>query len=152
MMPKKLLLTYCLTIILTFLVYSGCSGNNRPKELPRLFPVTLTITLDDQPLGDANVLLCAENEADVKWTIGGWTNADGEVTIGTQGQFSGSPSGKFKVCVVKSEVIKKDQDTPATVVDCVDRLFANPKSTPLEIEVSPKGATNLTLSVHKPQK
>ena len=157
---------YALTIILIFLGCGGCSNDNRPKDLPRLYPVTLTITQDDQPLDNALVLLYAENEADAKWTVGSRTDAQGKAIIMTHGQFRGSPAGKFKVCVMKSEAdTGTDASSPAPlsvygdtntrsvmpkVTSLVAPLFTDPKSTPLEIEVPPKGTTSLTLSVHKP--
>jgi hypothetical protein len=159
---------YVLVTILIFLVCSGCSNDNRPKDFPRLYPVTLTITQDDQPLDNALVLLYAENEVDARWTVGSRTDAQGKAIIMTHGQFRGSPAGKFKVCVMKSESSDAgtDASSPAPlsvygdmtntrsvvpkITNLVDPLFANPKSTPLEIEVLPKGTTNLTLSVHKP--
>ena len=155
---------YPLMPVVFLLVCVGCSGGNRPKDLPRLFPVTLTITMDDQPLADATVMLYAENTADAKWTIGGQTDATGNVTIVSHGQFHGAPAGKFKVCVTKSEMkesaperVLASAPTENTTMGfqrpthLVDPLFADSKSTPLEIEVSPKGTTNLTLSVHKPR-
>lgn len=157
---------HALTIILMFLGCYGCSNDNRPKDLPRLYPVTLTITLEDQPLDNAHVSLYAENVSDAKWTVGCRTDSQGKAVIMTHGQFRGSPAGKFKVCVRKSESESADTqaDTSLSVygptgtgsvmpkiTNLVDPLFADPKSTPLEIEVSPKGTTIQTFNVHKPQ-
>ena len=141
---------YCLTIILFLLVYSGCSNDNRPKEMPRLFPVVLTITLDDQPLANAVVTFYTENESDAKWTVGSYTDANGKAIIVTHGQFHGAPAGKFKVCVVKKEA--EGEGASLKVTNFVDTVFADPKSTPLSIEVTSKGKgmQNLTLNVHKP--
>jgi len=139
-----------LTLILALLVCNGCFKDNRPKGLPRLYPVTLTITMDGQPLGEAIVMLHAENEADAKWTVASQTDADGKAIIATHGQFRGAPAGKFKVCVSKVEALDDLRGRPQ-VKDYVDPIFAVHESTPLEIEVSPKGATNITLSVYKPQ-
>ena len=158
---------YALVMIVTFLVFSGCSNENRPKDLPRLFPTILTVMLDDQPLDNGLVSLYAENETDAKWTVGCRTDAQGKAIIMTHGQFRGSPAGKFKVCVMKSESANADTDTqsPAPlsvygntdsrsvmpkITNLVDPLFADPKTTPLELEVVPKGTTNQTFNVHKP--
>jgi len=138
-----------LAMILILFAHAGCSRDNRPKDLPRLFPATLTVTLDEQPLADAIVTLYPENEADARWTVGGWTDSNGKATIVTHGQFHGSPAGKFKVGVTKSEA--KGSGPSLRVTHLVDPVFADPQKTPLEIEVSSKGTTNLTLSVYKPQ-
>jgi len=153
-----------LTMILVLLLCIGCSDAKRPKDLPRLYPVTLTITMDDKPLADAFVMLYTDNMADAKWTVGGRTDAEGKAMIVTHGQFHGAPAGKFKVCVTKSEEsevaperVLAFEPTDGTTMgfarpkQLVDPLFADSKSTPLEIDVSPKGVTNLTLSVHKPR-
>ena len=146
-MQKK---PFCfLTMILILFAYAGCSRDSRPKDLPRLFPATLTVTLDEQPLADAIVTLYPENEVDARWTVGGWTDSDGKAIIVTHGKFLGSPAGKFKVCITKSEV--EGSGPGLKVTHFVDPLFADPKKTPLEIEVSSKGTTDLTLSVYKPQ-
>ena len=141
---------YPLTTILTLLICCGCSQDNRPEGLPRLFPLTLTITLDDQPLDTAVVLLHAESDADAKWTVGSQTDVQGKAIIMTHGQFRGAPAGKFKVCVSKSTAIGEGMMLELT--HDVDLLFGDPKTTPLEIEISDIGkATNLTFNVHKPK-
>ena len=146
-MPKRF---YPLTIIPILLIFCGCSRVNRPADLPRLFPVTLMITLDNQPLDDALVVLHMEDGPDAKWTVGSRTDSAGQAVITTHGQFRGAPAGKFKVCVSKSEGI--EEGGRPKLVQHVDPLFADPKSTPLEIEVSDKGkVTNSTLNVHKPR-
>jgi hypothetical protein len=143
-------LFYLLIIIPILLACGGCSRDNRPADIPRLFPVTLLITLDDQPLDDALVVLHMENGPDAKWTVGSRTNTAGQAIITTHGQFRGAPAGKFKVCVSKSEGI--EENGRPKLVQYVDPLFGDPKSTPLEIEVSAAGkVTNSTLKVHKPQ-
>jgi len=160
---KKLLLLFLFVAV----SLCGCSGENRPHDLPRLYPLTLTIMVDDLPLDDAQVLLITDNPADAKWTVGGRTDAEGKAVIVTHGQFRGAPAGKFKVCVAKDDVAQPKNiaaseappmyDVNASpvstpVIHHVDPIFKDPTSTPLEIEVvSTKKTTNLTLTVRKPE-
>ena len=151
-------------------VCGGCSNEYRPGDLPPLFPVTLTILRDGQPLDHAMVTLYTENPSIVKWTIGGETDADGKAVIVTHGQFHGAPAGAFKVCVLKREYpqipAERDAAPMPSVggaipqagpipppIDLVDPLFFSPESTPLEIEIPrQKKGVALTLNVHAPKK
>jgi len=156
---------YLSPIFLVILVCIGCSGENRPADLPVLYPVTLTILLDDQPLENAMVVLHTDDVSIAKWTVGSYTNAAGEAIIMTHGQFRGAPAGKFKVCVSKQELpgaptedltvigstVQPGMGMP-TVIHHVDPIFGKRETTPLEVEVPPqRKTTTLTLNVHKPQ-
>jgi len=147
------------------LVCIGCSREDRPADLPTLYPVTLTILLDGQPLEGALVVLHAEEESIAKWTVGGYSDDSGKVTIVTHGQFHGSPAGTFKVCVSKQELpgaptgnlsivgttVQPRMRMPAPI-HYVDSVFGKRETTPLKIEVPPqRKMTALTLDVHKPQ-
>jgi len=162
---------YLLPILLAVLICNGCSKENRPADLPALYPVTITFTLDGQPLADALVNLHTEDTAIAKWTIGSYTDAEGKAIIVTHGQFRGAPAGKFKVCVKKT-TLPGDEDSrnrerssefvvdfsPAQqppgmpiVTNHVHAEFGKQETTPLEIEVSAsKKMLNLTFDVHKP--
>lgn len=158
--------------MILLLLVCGCSNENRPKDLPKLYPVILNILLDDQPLNDALVTLYTENRDIAKWSVGSVTDADGKAIIMTHGQFHGAPAGKFKVCVKKTKVEGEEESKPKEpqtgfvvdlsqsqqpmgmpkMINYVDPLFGNPESTTLEIEVpESKKMTTLTLNVHKPQ-
>ena len=155
---------YLFPVLSVILVCSGCSGDNRPEGLPTLYPVTLTILLDDKPIEGALVFLHTEDPAIKKWTVGSYTNAEGKAIIVTHGQFQGAPAGKFKVCVSKQEVpgeTQSDGGNPfgSTVVETgfqppvhhVAPVFGKQETTPLEIEVpASKKMLNLTFEVHKP--
>lgn len=148
-MPKKRF--YLLMMVLAFLICDGCSKDNRPKDLPRLYPVTLSIMSDDQPIGKALVFLYAEDKAIANWTVSGVTEADGNAIIVTHGQFRGAPEGKFKVCVKKVEPALGPGGKPQ-VIHHVDPKFGEPETTPLEAEITPrKKMTNLTFHVNKPR-
>ena len=158
-----------LPVALVIVLLGGC-GDNLPDGLPKLYPVTLHIKLDGQPLTDALVLLHTENEEIAKWTVGSYTDSEGNAILVTHGQFRGAPAGRFKVCVSKQGVppeIQEQIDANRTSVvataptmgmampksiEYVDPIFRSPDSTPLEIEVVPQGrkTVTFTLDVHKP--
>ena len=158
---------YLLTIIPALLVFGGCTKENRPDDMPPLYPVTITFTLDGQPLAGALVNLHTEDKAVEKWTIGSYTDENGKAIIVTHGQFRGSPAGKFKVCVKKSEIegdstpkeptglVFDTTPTPTRMPKMINHVHAEygkKETTPLEIEVpASKKMLNLTLSVHKPK-
>ena len=157
---------YLFPVLLVILVCSGCSGENRPEGLPALYPVTLTILLDDKPIEGALVFLHSEDPAIKKWTVGSYTNAEGKAIVMTHGQFQGAPAGKFKVCVSKQEVPggpppgEGGNSIGSTVVETgfqppvhhVAPVFGKRETTPLEIEVLPnRKMLELTLEVHGPR-
>jgi len=160
---------YYLSLALILPVCFGCS-DDRPAGMPPLYPVTLTFTLDGQPLDAAFVMLHAEDGPNTAWAVGGTTDAEGRAIIVTHGQFRGAPAGKFKVCVVKVEgadsstdpdpyagtVLEGTGSVPSSrprVIHFVDSLFGNPETTPLSIEILPqrRQTANMTFDVHKPQ-
>ena len=161
---------FCLLpLLLVLLAGSGCNRENRPPGLPDLYPVTLTILLDDQPLAGALVFLHTENPEIANWTVGSYTDNDGKAIIVTHGQFRGAPAGKFKVCVSKTEMPEglAEQEgmgdmgsfsaAPVTggmptPIRHVDPSFGQQETTTLEIEIIPQGKkmTEITLNVHRP--
>ncbi|MCL2624324.1 MAG: hypothetical protein FWD31_11735, partial [Planctomycetaceae bacterium] len=94
---------YLLTIIPALLVFGGCTKENRPDDMPPLYPVTITFTLDGQPLAGALVNLHTEDKAVEKWKTASYTASNVNIIIVTHGQFRGSPASKIKVCVKKSK-------------------------------------------------
>ena len=164
-MMKKTLFSYWF-IVVCLCVFWGCSHENRPKDLPKLTPVTLTLTQDGKPLEKAMVVLYAENPDIAKWTVSGNTDTDGKAILVTHGQFRGVPVGKFKVCVTKVEDAggSAEPDPHAGLVMAgattsgrprlvyhVDPVYGDPQKTPLEVEIPAKDKGTLTLDVGKPE-
>ena len=163
---------YIFLVVMVIFLWSGCSGGDRPADFPRLYPVKLIIQLDGQPLTDALVMLHTDDVKISKWSVGSYTDSEGNAVLVTHGQFQGAPAGRFKVCVSKQGAPPEIQEqidanrnsmAPSSLatsmgmtipkqVEYVDSLFRSPESTPLEIEISPKGRkmATFTLEVHKP--
>lgn len=156
----------CWIIVVCLGVFGGCSRENRPRDLPALTPVTITFTQDEKPLENALVILYPENPDLTRWTVSSHTDSVGKAILVTHGQFRGAPSGKFKVCVSKSEDAGSAATSDANaglvlagenrnsgrprLVHHVNPTFGDPKKTPLEIEVPTRGRGEFALDVSKP--
>ena len=103
----------------------GCSSENRPPGMPKLYPASILITQEGQPLEGASVILVCVDES-IRWLVSGQTNRDGVARLVTHGQFSGAPAGKFKVCVTKhyhEDIGRKPKDILICVVHWSTALF-----------------------------
>ena len=103
-----------ITIIVCFLaisLLSGC-GKSRPKDMPQVYPVDITVIDGTTPLDKATIILVA-NDATAKsrpnnLVVGGVTDADGKVLLNTtMGTYSekGAPLGQYKVTIQKDQPI-----------------------------------------------
>lgn len=130
---------------------TGCGKSNRPPDLPKLYPCTLTFKQDGKPLEDANIILQSKDAA-FKWAVGGTTDAQGVVKIVTHGQFFGAPLGKYSIVISKTVSEKKggaanipEGVDPASIMNAgggmlsvytfVEKKYADAVTTPLEIEI-----------------
>jgi len=127
---------------------SGCGGDQRPDGLPPLFPVSLTVLQEGNPLPDAMIIVrCAEES--MTWTIGGRTNDRGVVDLFTHGRFRGAPEGTFKVMV--SKIVNEGEEEflaalergdpaaatmPVNSFSHVEAEFGAFETTPIEIEIT----------------
>ncbi len=130
-----------LLLFVSFLLLttSGC-GEKYPDGMPKLYKVSLTITQEGKPLSGANVTLASEDPA-FKWTVGGVTDNNGVVVLKTHGKYTGAPVGKYKLCVKKYvmegelQSMKNPGAPPPKDYNLVEAEYAQPKTTPLEIEI-----------------
>ena len=150
--------SFVLSSMLLALVFTvGCGGQKLPPDMPKLFPVKMTITQEGKPLPEAMIMLSMVGG---KWPSQGRTDANGVVTkFFTNSQYEGVAAGKFKVCVRKVERerdnieippeptdLKENYEwrqkyfgrptAPPNEFDLVEAVYADPKTTPLEIDVS----------------
>ena len=151
-------------ILLSLITLFGCAKQSVPDGLPKLVPVTLTITQEGTPLADALVSL-VDPGGSIPFVVGGTTDAGGNVVLHTHGLYKGAPLGKFKVRVVKTE---SDPVPPAPAFDSpefdaymkeaakrpppktytfVEKRYTNVNTTPLELDIS--GQLTTTLEVGK---
>jgi len=141
---------YCLLITI-ILSLSGCGGPAKPAGFPPLYPVSLKVMQEGQPLVDAAVSLrIADNS--MTWSIGGRTDEQGIAVLWTHGKFRGAPAGTFKVAVEKvvnegeKEMLEAaDRGDTATAAKIPVNSYAFVKDeytsiekTPIEIEITKK--------------
>jgi len=85
-----------------FLLLSGCGGQKLPPGIPKLYPATITVIQDGNPLAGAEVVVISTDPS-MNWSSGGVTDKNGVVKLRTMGQYDGVPLGKYKVGVRKIE-------------------------------------------------
>lgn len=90
-------------LLLAVSLIVGCVGEPRPAGMPRLYPVSITVTQEGEPLEGALLQLFAEDSANARWGPSGVSNSSGVATLFTEGKYKGVPLGEFKVVVTKSE-------------------------------------------------
>jgi len=102
---KKFGIPYSLCFLCLVLLPTGC-GPALPKGFPKLYPATLTVTQEGQPLADAEVLLYSATDSSFRWVVRGKTDQSGQAHLTTvataQVIVRGAPQGKFKVTVIKN--------------------------------------------------
>ena len=152
-------LTTTITFILSIVFLTGCGGGGRkmPAGMPKLYPVSISVTQEGKPLADASVSLRYADPSAGTWAVGGKTDATGIVKLRTDG-FPGAPVGKFKVVLIKQDNEGMEEyaaagaqgDTVAAskvkvkIWSCVKEEYNDPKKTPLEVEIT---ASTQTLEV-----
>jgi len=100
-------MNYHLTILSCFFVLAtlfcfGCGGEKLPPGMPKLYPATITVTQDGQPLAGAEVILL-NTDPSTSWSAGGMTDQNGVIKLRTLGRYDGAPAGKYRVAVEKIE-------------------------------------------------
>jgi len=154
-----------LHLLVLLIAVIGCSGAPRPAGLPKLYPVTLTIQQEGQPLSGTMVQLVPQNPS--QWGSGGTTDAQGRVNIRTHGQYDGAPEGTYAVVLTKQETLypmpeeiqrgsREDQmawtqnnpNALAETFDLIQPEFQSPETTPLKVHVDKK-AVKQTLDAGK---
>jgi hypothetical protein len=132
--------------IITLLI-AGCSNNDKPADLPSLYPCTILITQDNLPVAEATVEFVPVDSINAKYRAASITDENGKVSMKTYG-FPGVPIGKYKVVVSKD--ILDDwvyADNPSTgqkeavsfkKYRTVESKYSSAESTPHEIEITGK--------------
>ncbi|MDR1384561.1 MAG: hypothetical protein LBJ67_12065 [Planctomycetaceae bacterium] len=132
---------YCLLFGAMLTLLFGCDKVKKPDGLPELYPLSIKLTQEkDKPLVDASVrLMTTDKNATTRWSISGSTNAQGVAALKTHGEYSGAPTGTYKIVVTKEEIVY-DKSNPPQIIGrfhLVESKYANIVTTPLTIEVKP---------------
>jgi hypothetical protein len=157
-----------LSLVASFI--AGCGGDPRPAGMPKLFPVSIVVTQEGQPLAGAMVQLTTEAPELMRWGPTGITDADGIAVMRTDGRYAGAPLGTFSVVVSKRE--KEPHPNPEwgklptenpnfqryvaeearlKVINYVEPQYSSIADTPLKVEITANVKT-YTVDVGKPSK
>ena len=112
-MTYRYVILSCLFVSASLLLI-GCGGEKLPPGMPKLYPATITVIQDGQPLEGASVILL-NTDPSTTWSAGGITNQNGKITLRTLGRYDGAPAGKYRVTVKKTE--SPDITLPAEMPD-----------------------------------
>lgn len=135
-----------LVLSLPLLVLPGCGGSGRPT----LVKATGKVTLDGQPLEGAQIAfqLVTDGKAAYQRPSRAITNAAGEFTLTTYGNGDGAPLGKYRVGILKKEIVGKvpenfnsenEAATNLTYKWITPRSVSDPGSSGLEAEITSSG-------------
>ena len=133
-----------------FLLLTGCT-EKRPEGLPKLYPLTITLTQQGKPLPGAAITLFPEG-ANIKWACGGTTDEQGNASVRTHGIYNGAPEGTLKMAVFCNFSDAADQlktlnpESPEYAqllkahpwYNVVPKSYREQETTPLQIVVKPE--------------
>ena len=135
-------------LIVALLLLAGCGGDpSRPADLPKLYPVSITITQEGNPVEGATVTLVSKTPTKYG-TSAGSTDSSGIAGFRTYG-FDGVPEGEYAVMVDKMveegarEITTSTGDTHMTrgkTYRYVEPKYLREAQTPLGISVTTQGA------------
>jgi hypothetical protein len=118
------------------LFIAGCGDSGDPKDLPKLYPVTISITSEGKPLENAIVNLIADPPLKFQAITG--TDANGKAVMKTY-NYDGVAAGKFKVVITRhindGFVYTKNSDgtqgiESSTQYRTIDKKFSQATTTP----------------------
>ena len=130
----------------------GCSKQLKPDGFPPLYPVSVRVIQDGQPLHGATVSLWHNDETPQKWGIFADTDSDGKAVFVTHGTFYGAPEGEYHVVVTKLEEVVVKRSADDAIIDSytlVEKQYVDQATTPLRIRVQKKGKNYEELDVGK---
>jgi len=159
-MNKPIRLRLTLIAALLSFTFAGCSGSTKPEGMPDLQPLTLSVTQGGAPLEGASVQLIAKDKANSRWSGGGVTDATGQVSLKTLGEYEGVVPGSYKITFYKELTEGSSSgigDDPTSTNTGKSFLVIDPKyqaeaTTPVEIEVSQGVDTLPAIDVGDPVK
>ena len=143
-------------LLLSLILFSGCSDSGRPTDLPPLFSCTVAVTQGGAALEGAYVELVSPEAQ--KYRPSATTDASGNAVMKTYG-FPGAPAGKYKILVSKmiedDIVYGTDEYGGRAVVSSnkyqmVNSDYSKADTTPHEVEVAAKGKTQTTIDTGEP--
>ena len=143
---------FSLLLIFSFGLLSGCGGKKLPDGMPKLYPVSISVTQEGKPLADASISFRYPNNS-APWAVGGQTDTAGKAKLYTNG-YPGAPLGQFNVVIFKQDNVglkergeaegRLDPDAGKIKVriwSCVEPQYNDPNKTPIHVEITEKTKT-----------
>ena len=120
-----------LSLTLGLVASLGC-GSKLPPGMPKLYPVTATVTFEDgKPVGGASVIFRLTDPVLTRtWLHSGTTDSEGKVKLITDGEYPGIPAGKYSVTIEKFEVERTEAKTDESAVVQPDGPLRRPPEPP----------------------
>ncbi len=146
-----------LSAIIIFGLTSGCGRDRRPDGMPDIYPCSVYVTQENQPLENADVILISDDPGMNSWSIAGKTDAAGKAMLKTHGKFNGAPVGSYTVLISKDELVPEGEakivggekmTPPMTLYSLVDQKYNAKETSPLKMTVESK-KTEQTFEVGK---
>ncbi|MDR0337546.1 MAG: hypothetical protein LBI18_10695 [Planctomycetaceae bacterium] len=122
MIRSIFLFCFCL-----FFMSGGCFRGQ--LDLPKLYPVTVSVVMNGQPVEQATVACFPKDGSE--WFAGGVTGADGTVRLQTKGRYNGIPSGDYKVVVIKLVQAENSTEEHPRMYRAVHSQYERKETTPL---------------------
>ncbi|MDO4587702.1 MAG: hypothetical protein Q4C95_10450 [Planctomycetia bacterium] len=132
-----------LLLIVSFVVIGCSKGPKKPKELPKLYPLTITLTQEGVPCAEAHINLePVEKKESFKWSLGGLTDANGVLKIMTNGNWDGCPEGEYIVRVSKEVILERaeaqegaGEGMPTKIIRTIPKKYGSKSTSDLKITV-----------------
>jgi len=143
---------FVLLILVAFSVV-GCSKQLKPDGFPPLYPASVLITQDGQPLKGAKVILFHTDDASQRWGIFGTTDGSGRAVFVTHGKFRGAPEGEYLVAVYKQEeveVARRGDNIITEAFTLIEEQYTDREKSPLRIQIQRRGKNHGEFDVGKP--
>jgi hypothetical protein len=118
---------------MTLCLLAGCGGS--------AYPVSGTVKVKGgEVLKQGNVQFISDQH-----TASGMIGQDGRYTLSSSGAGDGAPAGKYKVIFLSTEVGGGYDNPDEPVKPVIDSKYANPTTTPIEVEVPGSGSYDFEL-------
>lgn len=143
-----------LALLPTVVLLSGCGNEQqRPADLPALYPCTVTVLQDGKPLSGGMVQF-GSVDTNFKWSVFAQLDTEGKGKVFTQGLYPGAPEGEYKVMLSKTETVTEEVGPPVrqnvneqmvmvtptvdTIFSLVEKQYTKAETTPLSITIGKK--------------
>ncbi len=142
------------SLLILSLFCCGCGGDGRPS----LVKVEGTITLDGEPLEGANIAFIPDASNGIQRGSRSTSGSGGKFVVGTYAGDDGIPTGKYKVTVIKEELVGElpegynSEDPAANTKPVKMKLFtpenySKPEETDLTVEVTADGMSPAAIAL-----